>query len=55
MFDVYTAIVKWHGQDQRVFVSATIGVSLIGMALLEGSEVKMQVKPGGDVTITRLD
>src|SRR5687767_5043779 len=35
MFDVYTAIVSWNGQDRRVFVSATIAVSLIGMSLLE--------------------
>ncbi len=55
MFDIFNGIVKWRGQDRRVFVSATLGHALIGMSLLEGSGVNMQVKPGGDVTIAPLE
>lgn len=55
MFDVFTAIILWDGQERRVFVSATSRGSLIGMSLLEGYEVKMEVRPGGKVTIPPLE
>jgi clan AA aspartic protease len=50
-FDVYEAAVQWHGRARRISVYAIGSVPLIGMALLNGSEFNMQVRPRGAVTI----
>lgn len=47
----YAASVDWHGNRHEVLVTETPGGSLIGMALLDGSDVFMRVAPGGAVRI----
>jgi len=49
--DVYLASVVWHGRQKDVLISQAVGTPLIGMSLLEGSRLTMNVVDGGDVTI----
>jgi clan AA aspartic protease len=53
-FDVFRTRTEWHGRARPVFVNRLDGDPLIGMALLQGHELKMQVKARGRVTIRRL-
>ncbi len=48
---VYEARVLWHGRPHRVPVYEADGVPLIGMSLLRGSTLTVEVVPGGEVTI----
>ncbi len=52
--DVYLASVAWHGRDTEVLISQTLAAPLIGMALLEGSRVTIDVIVGGEVSIEEL-
>ena len=49
--DIYRATVVWDGLPRPLYVMATEGVSLIGMSLLYGYRVVMDVVDGGIVTI----
>ena len=51
-FDVYVATVDWEGQPWAVEVEAADAQPLLGMALLQGSELRMLVLSGGPVTIS---
>jgi clan AA aspartic protease len=51
---VYSAIVLWHGQSRAVDVLETDNDPLIGMALLYGSRLLLDVIDGGAVTISPL-
>jgi clan AA aspartic protease len=51
MLDVYNATVVWDGAERAVAVFAAQGVPLLGMSLLVGFEVCLQVVDGGLVTI----
>ena len=53
-FDVYVATVDWHGRPRSVEVEAADAEPLLGMALMQGSELRLQVVPGGSVLITEL-
>lgn len=53
-FNVFDGQVMWDGKPCRVFVAELGNTPLVGMALLSGYELKMQVRPGGKVTIKRL-
>jgi predicted aspartyl protease len=53
-FDVYVAIVEWHGQPRTVEVEAADAQPLLGMAMMQGSDLRIQVVPGGSVTIVTL-
>jgi clan AA aspartic protease len=53
-FDVFDGTIKWHGRVRRISVVSMHTVALIGMALLEGSELNMKVCRGGTVTIKPL-
>jgi clan AA aspartic protease len=53
-FDVYQAKVVWDSRVRRVFVDELEATPLVGMALLQGYECKMQVRARGRVTIRRL-
>jgi clan AA aspartic protease len=48
---VYEAHVLWHGLTRRVPVYEAGGGPLIGMSLLRGSTLTVQVIPGGEITI----
>ncbi len=52
--DIYTATVIWDGGPRHILVEAADTDPLIGMALLYGHDVRMQVVEGGGVTIEAL-
>jgi clan AA aspartic protease len=54
IFDIYETTVVWDGQLRRVAVDAADTEPLVGMALLEGYELTVQVRSGGSVTIIQL-
>jgi clan AA aspartic protease len=54
LFDVYEAKGVWDRKTRRVFVDEANTTPLIGMALLPGYELKVQVRARGKVSIKRL-
>jgi clan AA aspartic protease len=54
LFDVYEAKLVWDGKVRRVLVDEPDTDPLVGMGLLRGYELKMQVRSRGKVTIKRL-
>lgn len=54
LFDVYEATVVWDGKPRRVLVDEADTDPLVGMALLRGYELNLQVRTGGKVTIRRI-
>jgi clan AA aspartic protease len=54
VFDIYEATVQWHRQARRIAVDSADTAPLVGMALLEGRELKMQVRAGGKLQIRPL-
>lgn len=53
-FDVHVAEVNWDGAWQPVIVYAVGSEALLGMGLLAGHTLRVDVVPGGAVEITRL-
>jgi clan AA aspartic protease len=53
-FPVYEAIILWHGQPHATYVSAVESDPLLGMGLLKGSELSMQIVEGGEIAIQEL-
>jgi predicted aspartyl protease len=51
---VYRATIIWDGQRRDVLVGAADGNPLIGMMLLDGFELRIQVKDSGSITIHAL-
>ena len=54
LFDVYEAEVVWDGQVRRLLVDEADTDPLVGMALLSGYELKMEVCSHGKLEITPL-
>ena len=54
IFDVYEAKVEWDGKVRTILVDEADADPLVGMRLLSGCELKMQVRSRGKVTIERL-
>jgi clan AA aspartic protease len=54
LFDVYLASVYWDRKWQRILIDETNAQPLVGMALLQGYELKMSVVEGGRVRITKI-
>ena len=52
--DVYEAEIVWYGQSRKIEVESADVQPLIGMALLEGYDLHIEVVEGGAVTIERL-
>lgn len=53
--DVCLARVLWHGGEERaVRVLVSEATSLLGMALLRGSELRVRVEGSGEVTVEEL-
>lgn len=50
-FDIYGALIQWHGQVRAAIVHQAEGKPLMGMALLDGSRLLVDAWEGGDVTI----
>ncbi len=53
-FDIYAAVVVWDGLPRPVLVEAADTDPLLGMALLHGHDLHIQVVDGGHVTVKRL-
>jgi clan AA aspartic protease len=53
-FDTYGADVEWDGSPRGVVVSAVGNEALVGMGLLAGHELRVEVKPGGLVEVRPL-
>jgi len=51
VFDIYEGTVLWDGQVRRIPVHEAETIPLIGMALLQGYALTVQVQPGGNVTL----
>jgi len=51
VFDIYEGTVVWEGRPRRIAVDEADTAPLVGMALLDGHELKVQVLNGGRVTI----
>ena len=51
---VYIAVVLWDDEEREVEILAMQATPLLGMSLLEGSDVRIQSVEGGMVTIERL-
>ena len=54
IFDVYEAKVVWDGKVRHILVDEADADPLVGMRLLRGYELKMQVRARGKITIKRL-
>ena len=54
VFDIYEATVLWDGQGRRIAIDEADTTPLVGMALLHGSELSMQIIDGGEVSIKPL-
>ena len=54
VLDMYLAMVLWHGQQQEVLALQADGGPLIGMSLLYGNRVMLEVIDDGNVTIASL-
>jgi clan AA aspartic protease len=54
VFAVYEAKVIWDGKLRRLLVDEADTDPLVGMKLMRGHELKMQISAGGKVTIKRL-
>jgi clan AA aspartic protease len=54
VFDIYEGTVLWDGQVRRIPVHEAETTPLIGMSLLQGYELTIEVHPGGRVTLRAL-
>ena len=54
LLDLYLAKVVWHGKERDIEVLQTDKQPLVGMSLLRGSRLTLDVVPDGDVTIAPL-
>ena len=54
VLDMYLTKVLWHGQEREVLTLQADGGPLIGMSLLYGNRVMLDVIDNGDVTIDSL-
>ncbi|HJS07414.1 MAG TPA: hypothetical protein VJ809_07120 [Pirellulales bacterium] len=54
LFDIYEGTVVWDKRRRRISVDEVQATPLVGMSLMDGYELNMQVRIGGAVTISRL-
>jgi len=54
LFDSYDATVAWDGAPRRIVVDEAESDPLVGMSLLDGHELTIQVTEGGRVTVSPL-
>lgn len=53
-FDIYAVTVHWDGRWRPILVSAVGNDALVGMRLLRGYQLRIDVIPGGAVEISQL-
>ena len=54
VLNVYLATVLWHGAQREVLVAQAGGAPLVGMAMLRGSRLSMDVVDEGELLIDKL-
>lgn len=54
IFDIYEATIIWDGQPRRLAVDEAATAPLVGMSLMEGYQLTIQVRSSGHVTLTTL-
>ena len=54
LLDMYEATVVWDRAERRILVAESQAEPLVGMSMLDGYELSMQVRDGGKVTIQRV-
>lgn len=54
ILNVYLTTVLWHGRQEQVVVARADGAPLVGMSLLGGSRITMDVVDDGEVVIDEL-
>jgi clan AA aspartic protease len=54
VFDIYEATVDWDGEPRRIPVDEAETFPLVGMSLVEGYELTVQVQRGKNVTLRPL-
>ncbi len=54
VFDIYEVSVQWHGELLTIEADAADTEPLVGMGILEDSELRLEVRDGGRVTIESL-
>jgi clan AA aspartic protease len=54
LFDVYEAKVVWDGEIRDIFIDEADADPLVGMRILRGHELKIEVLDKGKVTLKRL-
>lgn len=54
VFEIYEATVDWDGEPRRIPVDEAETFPLVGMSLVEGYELTVQVQRGGNVTLRPL-
>jgi clan AA aspartic protease len=53
-FAIFEAFVDWEGTSRRVRVEVAETTPLLGMELLKGHQLRIDVLPGGTVSITNI-
>jgi clan AA aspartic protease len=53
-FPIHRAVVDWGGSRRDINVHVADTVCLLGMGMLDGHELRMEIVPDGDVRITPL-
>lgn len=54
VFDLYFGVIEWDGQLKNIVIDCVNTAPLVGMRLLNGYELTMQVVPNGNVQLQRL-
>ena len=54
VFDIYEVTITWHGRPRRIAVDAAECAPLLGMSLLYGCELIVQVTEGRRVAVSPL-
>jgi clan AA aspartic protease len=52
--DTYQGIVIWDGAERSILVEASEGDALVGTLLMDGYELRVEMRTGGAVTLTPL-
>ncbi len=53
-FDVYLGTIIWDGGIQEITVNASESEALIGMSLLDGYKINIEVRSGGEVRLAMM-
>jgi clan AA aspartic protease len=55
IMDNYFGEIMWHGRVKRIVVLETEGGPLVGMELLEGSDLSLRIEPDGPVLVEEIE